>query len=123
MLEPNPYSDGKIRGKGDAIVRAIVIAVVIFIAWISPFVRYWRIVIFFCGMFIIGIIYPTIQLFLVNKVRKEGPLDTHSIDLSHEDVLESLPDLKKYNDETRAWRERMMAMTKKAAEAEKAEKG
>ena len=59
-MPDNPY--GKIRGHRDAIIRAIVIGVAIVVAWNLPFAWYWRLAIFVAIMFVVGIIYPAIQL-------------------------------------------------------------
>ena len=60
-MDENPYSDGKIRGHTDAIIRAIVVAAAIFVAWNAPYAWYWRIGTFVAIMFVLGIIYPAIQ--------------------------------------------------------------
>jgi uncharacterized protein (DUF58 family) len=65
-MEEN-YYDGKIRGNGDAIVRATVVGTAIVIAWNAPYAWYWRIGIFVVIMFALGIIYPTAQLALARR--------------------------------------------------------
>jgi hypothetical protein len=61
-MDENPYSDGKIRSHADAIIRAIVTAMAALAAWNAPYAWYWRIGIFVLIMFLVGIIYPAVQL-------------------------------------------------------------
>jgi hypothetical protein len=63
----NPYADGKIRGHRDGIIRAIVIGLAIVVAWNLPYAWYWRLAVFAAIMFVIGIIYPAIQLALAKR--------------------------------------------------------
>jgi hypothetical protein len=66
----------KIRGHLDAIIRAIVISVAIVVAWNVPYAWYWRVVAFVAIMFIVGIIYPTVQFELAKPLGiKNMPLD------------------------------------------------
>lgn len=58
----NPYADGRIRSRSDAIIRAMVIGIAIVIAWNAPFEWYWRVGIFLGIMFVVGIVYPAVQL-------------------------------------------------------------
>jgi energy-coupling factor transporter transmembrane protein EcfT len=58
----------KIRGHLDAIIRAIVISVAIVVAWNVPYAWYWRVVAFVAIMFIVGIIYPTVQFELAKPL-------------------------------------------------------
>jgi hypothetical protein len=68
----NPYADGKIRGRVDAIVRGTVLAVAAFVAVIAPYAWYWRIAIFIGIMFVVGMIYPTVQNAWANRRRSEA---------------------------------------------------
>ena len=61
MMPENPYGDGKIRSHTDAIIRASVVALAVVIVWNAPYAWYWRTAIFIGIMFVVGIIYPTIQ--------------------------------------------------------------
>jgi energy-coupling factor transporter transmembrane protein EcfT len=70
-MEENPYIDGKIRGHTDAIVRAIVIGAAIVVAWNVPYSWYWRVAIFLGIMFVLGIIYPAVQLAWSRRRQKE----------------------------------------------------
>lgn len=119
MGNANPYSDGKIRGTADAIIRAIVVSIVIVVSWQAPFAWYWRIATFVALMFVVGIIYPTVQMALA--VRKQRRLldATDPVDPFYEKMLECSPDAKAMHEETRAFRARMRAMTKAMAETNK----
>jgi hypothetical protein len=66
-MDKNPYSDGKIRGNWDAIVRAVVIGAALVIAWNAPYAWYWRILIFLGIMFVVGIIYPAVQRVIAER--------------------------------------------------------
>jgi len=69
-MEENPYSDGKIRSTTDGIIRGIVVALALFIATVAPYAWYWRVAIFLGIMFVLGIIYPAVQLAIAR--RKSG---------------------------------------------------
>jgi hypothetical protein len=71
-MQDNPYSDGKIRGHADAIVRAIVVGLAIVVAWNAPYAWYSRAAIFAAIMFMLGIVYPTIQFALVKRKRRRS---------------------------------------------------
>ena len=51
----------RFRGFGDAIARAVVVGTALVVAVNSPFEWYWRVLIFFAIMFLIGLIYPNVQ--------------------------------------------------------------
>ena len=112
MNDWNPFSDGKVRGRLDAIVRAVVVAFALFLAWNAPFVWYWRIAFFFAIMFIIGIIYPALQM--AWAVRRERRLldATKPVDPAYEQLLELFPNTKTIHDETREFQARMNAKSK-----------
>jgi hypothetical protein len=52
----------KIRSTKDAIIRAVVVAAAVAVAWNAPCPWYWRVGIFIGIMFVVGIVYPTIEL-------------------------------------------------------------
>jgi hypothetical protein len=93
-VEKNPYSDGKIRGHADAIIRAIVVGTAIVVAWNAPYAWYWRIGIFVAIMFVLGIIYPAIQRVLAERreqryrtiVRQHNPEIADSMEATDEFV-------------------------------------
>jgi hypothetical protein len=68
-MDQNPYSDGRIRSHGDAIVRAIVLGVALVVAWNAPYAWYWRVLVFVVIMFVVGIIYPAVQRVLAERRR------------------------------------------------------
>jgi hypothetical protein len=61
-MPENPYADGKFRNRGEAVIRAIVMGAAVVVAWNTPYAWYWRVAIFLGIMFLVGIIYPVIQL-------------------------------------------------------------
>jgi hypothetical protein len=60
-MDDNQYSDGKIRGFGDALMRALVVGGALVVAVNAPYQWYWRILIFFAVLFLVGLIYPNVQ--------------------------------------------------------------
>jgi hypothetical protein len=67
VTDQNPYADGRIRGKWDGIIRAVAVGVAIVLAWNAPYAWYWRILLFVGIMFIVGIVYPAVQLALARR--------------------------------------------------------
>ena len=119
MNDENPYSDGKVRGHMDAIIRAVVVAVALFLLWQAPFLWYWRVAIFFALMLIVGIIYPAVQMALALR-RERRLLDAKKpVDPSYEKLLELSPSAKTYHDETREFQARMNAKSKALGKSDK----
>ena len=58
----------KIRSHGDAILRAMLVAAALVVAWISPVGWYWKIAIFIASMFVIGVV---VQAFALRRERRQ----------------------------------------------------
>ena len=108
----NPHGDGKIKSLIDAVIRACVVAFALFLSWQAPFAWYWRVAVFFVIMFIVGIIYPAVQM--AWAVRRERRLldTTKPVDPTYEQLLELFPATKSFHQETREFEARMNAKSK-----------
>ena len=110
-MRDNPYSDGKIRGHADAIVRAIVVGLAIVVAWNAPCAWYWRVAIFAGIMFVLGIVYPAIQFALV-KQRHRRAIDAEAGDADYQAMVRQLyPDMAADAEATKDFRAKMAAIS------------
>jgi cell division protein FtsW (lipid II flippase) len=60
-MPDNPFSGGNFGSLRDAIIYIVVTGAALFIVLYIPYAWYWRVAIFVVTMFVIRLIYPTIQ--------------------------------------------------------------
>ena len=106
----NPYADGKLRSHGDAIIRAIVVGSAVAVAWNAPYAWYWRLAIFVAIMFVVGIIYPTVQFALAKRKHRrliEAEQANQPGISAYQAVLKHYPDLAADAEATKEFRATM----------------
>jgi membrane protein implicated in regulation of membrane protease activity len=105
----NPYADGKFRGPVDAILKTLILAIAVVVAWYAPLAWYWRIAIFVAIMFVVGIVYPTIQ-FALTKRKHRRRIEAEQAGDIIEALKQNYPDLKAEADVLKEFKATLSAM-------------